>query len=880
MPQTTTQTDFTTGGILQELRKRPHTYGYGAVSIWDRQRLNQLLLLEFIKKSMDNKAYQPISHLIRNTVNDVEISTTELANIVLGPPLLSFENSTLQNSRAMITLPLLDGAFVIRSSETKRLIGYSAVQASDGGEIKISSNFSTDMSNNQCTFTIKLQESGSLKLEFPYMSDGFKQKCNEYLSQWLKANTMEYQPAGVNLKPPGNTLELKEINLRTHQHPNNHQKGAVVAFIKSNYDKNDARSIPAKNEDFPWLIPEGSTCALLFSHKVLMRDLLKQKLENQLAIPNGLSLKPNDTQDFFKLVATGQGEYKIAKFYTEWLETSSSTSVDYELVGSGDEFNKDKESCGAQAIPFTYKHANESQSFTILVDGPQSKISYQWGEGNISSSPDSTNFPLKYWGNNQHTGFVNTTYYGNPSYETGTVKYSYKNATQLQLDSDKNYIIHFNTSTPTIQTWSNLPVLQGIDSGVWDEKINRPIKPYIENDIKSNLQPLKGLQLDTIKLLAETHLFSAKYGMHLESVHLPGDIALFGNIDPQHTKYYVEPSYLPLGPTQSYEFRLHPTASNPENADFTLEPNLGSCQVNGTKLTYTAPNQVKAITPVQLRVKYKNNGNEYESAALIPLLPSPIFLNRQVDIRKYSLTETEKKISYKLNTLMNWKGGSATSITWTSSDTQIINLSGSDKASREGTLPNDFPGGNQPITVATVTAKATDPSFKGEWSQQAQVILLNSNCSLFFPLRLKAPCEDSQCKNHPEDCTHRDVVKMEAGKQQTLSAKEKNRYYPNKWKIFPEATGSLSTSEPTGSNGVYEVTYTAPATSIVSSAQRVIVYAYDKSDTDGAACGYGIIEVVPQKSSALLASQGLFQRAFSTHREDFSPDFIPASPSL
>lgn len=668
MLQETAQTDFSRDAILRELQKGPRTYGYGALSIWDRHRVNQLLLLAFIKKSLDRRAYQPISDLIPIGT----LGSLELADIVLGPPLLSFVDSGIQDSKATITLPLLGGQFIERTKQSAHIVGFRQIQAIDGGQIQLTVGLNgSKIDTQKFSLTIQFHESQLKGIEFPEMSPGLKEACERYLSSWVRKHRMEYTIGELNLKPPGNTLTLEDITIRTQKHPRDTTGGAVVAFIQSNYDRNDQHSLPARDQDFPWLIPEGSTCAVLFSHKVLMRDLLRPKLMEQLGITAdqnnpGLALTPAD-RGFDKLVAQ-KGEYNTEGFISQkWREVVSLPGRGHIEIQAGSGHAVGQKT----GIPLRYTPPESGAAFTVLLSNTGNNILYQWGR-NTTENPDTTNYPLQYW--------CNTVYIPLPPARpldvgpmdidvgpmdnkkcTGTLKFNYNNTTDLKL-AENGPIISFSTGTPKINTWMNLPVPSGMDinSGNWDRYVNRPIKPPIENNLKSQLRPLQGLQLNSIKLLAETHLFGP-YGMQLKSVHLPGDIALFGDIDPKHTAYYIEPSYLPVALTQTAEFRLHPTSTSPSqlsnNVQFKLKPNLGTCRVDGTKLTYRAPDKdsvVKTLTHVQLMMRYTKNQNQYEASALIQLLPSPIFLNHQIDLRPFPVGEADKKITYQLDTLQGW----------------------------------------------------------------------------------------------------------------------------------------------------------------------------------------------------------------------------------
>jgi hypothetical protein len=247
--------------ILEKMKDRSITERWGAVCAFDRERLNRVLLQQWLEK-YDGSNYVPVfsgeMHL-----NDSKTERGVLKDVLLGKPLLSFEPAALDNSRAILTLSILGGSFTAHEIKTGVMYSYEITEA-QGYTLKIKLDLSLVVGEidrlGRVTLDLSKGTEFACNLAGPVPS---QQKIGEFFHEKfnkLPPERQVYELGVLDLKGGGDLTPTNFI-LLTQRAPGadqpgalNFDDGAVVVLIKLRGNAMGG-DIPSKDR-FPYLIPD------------------------------------------------------------------------------------------------------------------------------------------------------------------------------------------------------------------------------------------------------------------------------------------------------------------------------------------------------------------------------------------------------------------------------------------------------------------------------------------------------------------------------------------------------------------------------------------------------------------------------------------------
>jgi hypothetical protein len=252
--------------LLQIMAQGPVTLGWGAVSVFGRARLNQLLAQQYIENFKDYR-FLP-SFMGTLFLNDADTDQAELENIELGPPLLSFTTASLTNSRALLTMNIVAGRY-----KTLRRTQGSVSNLTSTFDIAEQHGFVLEMDIDLSLVVGEVDRQGRVTLQ---LAHGVNMRCNlagddEATNQRLAGY---FEEAFARLPPDRAVFELGRVNFRgyspltprsfrivTQAAPgakirgaSNYGEGAVVVFIRLDANAQAGQFPPGRN--FPYLIPD------------------------------------------------------------------------------------------------------------------------------------------------------------------------------------------------------------------------------------------------------------------------------------------------------------------------------------------------------------------------------------------------------------------------------------------------------------------------------------------------------------------------------------------------------------------------------------------------------------------------------------------------
>lgn len=98
--------------ILKQMAGQSVTFGWGAVTVFNKTRLNRLLEQQYVSRMEGNSFFPGFAGEI--SLSSSSNATVKLDSVVLGKPLLSFEQAaSLDESMATVTLNIVSGNLLL-----------------------------------------------------------------------------------------------------------------------------------------------------------------------------------------------------------------------------------------------------------------------------------------------------------------------------------------------------------------------------------------------------------------------------------------------------------------------------------------------------------------------------------------------------------------------------------------------------------------------------------------------------------------------------------------------------------------------------------------------------------------------------------------------
>lgn len=310
---------YTVEQLLAHMRSGPSVLGWNAIVAYDRPKANKVLAQEYIERFSQTDGYMP------TLTGVVPITPTEIEYVydyLMDAPRLSFINSPITSSKALLTMKVLGGSQLTivtdlgRNAAVSKVAEYDALQAipytmnidlmiatgsiDEGGKVVL------DLHAGYGPLlyfgpTLKQREEGG-----KFMLNKFK-SMDPIISTFI-LNEMQSQE--------GQFLKVKYFDIKTHQEPGstlaraeNYGEGGVLLFITMEGGNNG--TYPAVDADFKFLIPQGDySSTTVLGHRFLMDRIVVEGLK-EMAAGSPFSHRLHGEPDgFISDVEITQGQYK------------------------------------------------------------------------------------------------------------------------------------------------------------------------------------------------------------------------------------------------------------------------------------------------------------------------------------------------------------------------------------------------------------------------------------------------------------------------------------------------------------------------------------------------------------------------------------------
>lgn len=294
--------------ILEHMKAGSITRGWGAITVFNRTRLNRILLQQWIDKYDGNAYMPPFSG--RAFINPDKTEYADLYDIVLGSPRLSFESADFNNSVATLTLSVLSGTYthytnassmetVLKTFPITEALNYTLKVEVDlsvaTGEVDDLGRVILDLSRGT-RFECDLAESTAARKA---LGTYFEERFSE-----LPAHRREFELGLLNLKGYS-PLTPKRFEIRTQAAPggtdiqsSNYRDGAVVVFIQLRASEFGGGMPPS---NFPYLIPDDQDAQgdKYSATLILAKEFVPYADDDKLALINSL-LFPGEENVFIE----------------------------------------------------------------------------------------------------------------------------------------------------------------------------------------------------------------------------------------------------------------------------------------------------------------------------------------------------------------------------------------------------------------------------------------------------------------------------------------------------------------------------------------------------------------------------------------------------
>ncbi len=273
--------------IIKQMSGKSVTYGWGAITVFNRTRINRFLEQQYITR-LEGYSFLP-AFKGDVTLEGNSSGTVQLESIVLGKPLLSFaDEASLDESYATVSMNVVSGTVLMMQSgeRVSRVSTSLRIRESHGYQIKLRIKLSVVAGS--------INDQGLIIMD---LKEGVDFTCNvlpDYLDQVTIGgafkeyfNTLPvYQRVfvlGTLDVSAYDPLAPKEFAILTQRAPEaeklasaNYGDGGVVVFIRVAADEQKG-TLPGEGSGFPYLIPddvaEGES---IYSAAIVIADKWKK----------------------------------------------------------------------------------------------------------------------------------------------------------------------------------------------------------------------------------------------------------------------------------------------------------------------------------------------------------------------------------------------------------------------------------------------------------------------------------------------------------------------------------------------------------------------------------------------------------------------------
>ncbi len=630
--------------VLQTMSGKTVTLGWDVVVGYDAASINDLFAQQYVANVKQNANLQPISA----TISLAEGVQVQLVNVILGPPLISFD-AQLANQQATITMNFVSGDVLVveQSGSVQYVSAYQSIVPGDQyalqmtvdlaqvqGDVTASKEVVVDLQNaSQCTVNLLPGTSDAAYLGTYFQSFLAKEAQGE-LTYQLGALTMG---TSEDLVPTS-------FEIRTQPNPATTSDGAVLLFVATTYNPGGGQTPDAT---LPYFIPSDYGCFVFVGSKTLFGNVMPSYFSSVLQGSPTFAVNQGSGSNAASWLAFTGGNANCGTMSAEW----TSGNVNYRFWA------------GSYSGPLSPVHEDVLIPFDGLSIEPSNDLlTVNW----------STSWSQKF------AGWMQSGKFAAPSSSNVSINVTGSFTATPEVSSSNDNLIQFSGSGSPAFTWQQSD---------WFQKYcgNGNVRDGFATQMASFAKPVAksilSLKLPQVNTFAVDHLlFPAENVVQLSEAYVPGDLACFGTIEPAST-FALSPLQSVIAAGQTVQF----TASNGVTVS-----EWGMNPIRGTIASglYTAPSFVPSSTPVVITATSADND---VATAIVMVVPSPVTISPAFTM----VFPNDAPVPFTAAVL----GGGT--VTWS------VAGSGSIDANGLYTPPSTVPAG---VSIDTITASAGSES--------------------------------------------------------------------------------------------------------------------------------------------------------------------------
>ena len=600
---------MTVAELVEAMKGKSLTYGWDAVTLSDQRKANELLLQLYIERFDTESGYiEPLSMVASWGDGDQK---EHIYNLKLSAPRLSFETSNPElDPRARLTLNMVAGMIVSTNKMSggpyyiKKILQVLPV---GGPHLWMDQPLTKANVNGLGEVIIDIDKADTFMANFVIGSlaqEDVGRRFKEYFDALPSAQkkfslgSIEGFESGV-LTPSNFEIKVVKSNYLSVLGDEDYGDGAVMLFITLQGGK-DGTSFPSRNSTY--LLPTDE-CGLAFTGAMLLSSRV-----------------------LFDIIMRGPAVADIGhgiEFLDYTPENGGGSDIAWSL----------KAGKGGGTHQFVHKYKIRDDDFDATFE-TNLHVGFEVDAGGpaltIHGSGDRIDFVLD---KSYEIPFSRVIYWqwpSKPEWDYGTLEFNCKHTVSFNvvLDTDTGRVSFTRDELSSSFDLSVTGFDQLFDL-VWEGiNIVSLIEAFYRPKLEGILQSLTTPILDTFIL--RNLLFPGHNALHLSEAFVPGDLAVFGQIDPLRTTTVLTPASSNIEAGSALQFLLTPS---PDDVTWRVRDVDGIREAVGTISSsgvYTAPSQAElseGVVTVIVTAEGFLDGQPVKGSALVSVLNNMISVN-------------------------------------------------------------------------------------------------------------------------------------------------------------------------------------------------------------------------------------------------------------
>jgi len=601
--------NLTVDELLAWMEGKSKTFGWSALVAYDRTKTNDLLTQLYIQRFNSDSYLPPMSETLDHGEGALNIE--HVYDLTFAMPKLHFETANLADSRVEVSLDFVGGMIIseyrprgglARIDKVQKVLPLnspqltmSVVLADHQGQVGEDGTVTLDISSGDrfmANFVV-----GSLSQQD--IGDRFQL----YFESLVEDGDKVLYPLGT-LAGENGVLTPESFDLRTMPAPGatrrdapNYRDGAVLLFVKLR--EGTAGSTPTEGSDFEYPLPlaaDGTpySAGLWLSSWTLMEKLLKWDFLDHIG--KGLTFKPyGGSNDLAcELVADAGGLLHPDTMFKLYPGVDGIQVIEFS---------------GTWNYLFGATGTNNSP-LTVTPKDQQVELSWQ------------CDFKNWYKYKTRKGGWWDRSIEGN-LYNDSFVK------VRLEAGLDSGGVVHFKESEREISV--------GFRADQWLKYITEEFSyggtPFLNSFMRDAIFPsfenaMKDISLSSIDtFLVRNLLFPGQNALRPSDVYVPGDLALFGHLDPSRTSFKITPLQPTVAAGGQQQFRTEPQITGVTwtvQATDEADTDIGSIDNAGVYRAAPASALIQGYQRVVVTATGKLDGLDVTSSAMVSVVETTI----------------------------------------------------------------------------------------------------------------------------------------------------------------------------------------------------------------------------------------------------------------